>query len=373
MKLKDSLWMICVIVFLLLSLTSNASASSMFESGSLVVINETVEDDVYIAGDTLIVNGDVLGDVVAAGGTVQINGNVSGDLIVTAGDVTITGIIGDDVRVACGSFELSGQIGDDLLVAAGTVSTTENANIGGDTTIRSGDADLGGNFGGLLEVSAGSLVLSGNVEGDAKLDSPDITIQPDSSVKGNLEYTTPEEIPIPAGVVGEDIKFDKGGERDDRSDADGIFKGIAIVGKISYYIFLFALGVMSILVFPEKTEEIAKKIQEEPLKKIAVGLLILIGSFIGAIVLLITIIGIPIALFLLLLLAIVLMIAKIYTAMWLGEVTFKKAGFKYNQWTTLAVGLLIVLILTEIPFVGGIIGLLVTLVAMGSMYFALKN
>lgn len=61
MKLKDSLWMICVIVFLLLSLTSNASASSMFESGSLVVINETVEDDVYIAGDTLIVNGMSLG------------------------------------------------------------------------------------------------------------------------------------------------------------------------------------------------------------------------------------------------------------------------------------------------------------------------
>ncbi|ABE51488.1 hypothetical protein [Methanococcoides burtonii] len=373
MKLKDSLWMICVIVVLLLSLTSNASASSMFESGSLVIINETVEDDVYIAGDTLIVNGDVLGDVVAAGGTLQITGNVSGDLIVTAGDVTITGIIGDDVRVACGTFELSGQIGDDLLVAAGTVSTTETANIGGDTTIRSGDADLGGNFGGLLEVSAGSLVLSGNVEGDAKLDSADITIQPDSSVKGNLEYTAPKEIPIPTGTVGEDIKFDRGGERGDRSDADGVFKGIAIIGKIAYYSILFALGVISILVFPQKTEKIAKNIQKEPLKKIAVGLLILIGSFMGIIVLLITIIGIPIALLLLLLLAIVLMIAKIYTAMWIGEASFEKAGFKYNQWTTLAFGLLIVLILTELPFIGGLIGLLVTLIAMGSMYFALKN
>ncbi|NPE30238.1 hypothetical protein HNV12_20230 [Methanococcoides sp. SA1] len=373
MKLKDSLWMILVIIFLLLSLTVPVNAATVFDSGSIVIIDETINDDIYIVGDTLIINGDILGDVVAAGGTVQITGNVSGDLIVAAGDVTVSGIIGDDVRVACGTFELSGQIGDDLLVAAGTVSTTETANVSGDATIRSGDADLAGNFGGLLEVSAGSLVISGNIEGDAKLDSPDITIQPDSSVKGNLEYTAPKEIPIPTGTVGEDIKFDREGERGDRSDADGVFKGIAIVGKIAYYLFLFALGVISILVFPQKTEDIAKNIQKEPLKKIAVGLLILIGSFIGAVVLSITIIGIPIALLLLLLLAIVLMIAKIYTAIWIGEATFEKAGFKDNQWATLAVGLLIVLILTELPFVGGIIGILVTLVAMGSMYFALKN
>ncbi|WP_135606128.1 hypothetical protein [Methanococcoides sp. NM1] len=370
MRIDRTLWLLPIL--LLLFFAGNASAALMFDAGETVIIDDIVEDDVYLAGDTLIVSGTVLGDVVATGGTVQIYGNVSGDLIVAAGDVIITGSVGDDVRVACGNFELSGHVGDDLLVTAGTVSTNETATIGGDTTIRSGDADLAGNFGGLLDVSAGDLVFSGNVEGDAILDASDLTIQPDSSIKGDLEYSSSKEISIPVGIVGEEIKPERTEQREDSFDGDGVLKVISFIGKIAYYLFLFALGVILILVFPEKTEEIVKDIQEETFKNIAVGLLILVASIIGSLVLLITVIGIPIALFLLLLLFIVLLIAKIYTAMWLGEVTFRKAGFEYNQWTVLAVGLLLLLILTELPFVGGIISLLATLVAMGSMYFALK-
>lgn len=368
MKIDRTL--LLVPILLLLFFAGNASASSMFNAGETVIIDEIVEDDIYLVGDTLIVSGTVLGDVVATGGSVQIYGNVSGDLIVAAGDLTISGEIGDDVRVACGNFELDGHVGDDLLVTAGTVITSDTANVGGDTTIRSGDADIAGNFGGLLDVSAGNLVFSGNVEGDAKLDASDLTIQPDSSIKGDLEYRSSEEISIPVGIVGEEIRPDRLDEREDIFD--GVLKTIAFIGKIAYYLFLFGLGVISILVFPEKTKEIVKDIQEQPFKNISVGLLMLVGSILGAIVLSIIIIGIPLAIFLLLLLAITILIAKIYTAMWIGEVTFRKAGIEYNQWAVLAAGLLILLILTELPFVGGIISLLATLVAMGSMYFALK-
>ncbi|WP_445475819.1 hypothetical protein ACT9XH_03530 [Methanococcoides methylutens] len=370
MKIDRTLWLLPVLFLLLFA--GNASAASMFNAGDTVIIDDIVEDDVYLAGDTLIVSGTVLGDVVATGGTVKIYGNITGDLIVAAGDVTITGSVGDDIRAACGNFELSGYVGDDLLVTAGTVSTNATARIGGDTTIRSGDADLAGNFGGLLDVSTGELMFSGNVEGDAKLDASDLTIRPESSIKGDLEYSSSKEISIPAGIVGEEIKPERTEQREDSFDGDGVLKVISFIGKIAYYLLLFALGVILILVFPEKTEEIVKDIQEEPFKNIAVGLLLLIGSILGSAVLMITIIGIPIALFLLLLLFIVLLIAKIYTAMWLGEITFRKAGFEYNQWAVLAAGLFLLLILTELPFVGGIISLLATLVAMGSMYFALK-
>ncbi|AKB84980.1 hypothetical protein [Methanococcoides methylutens] len=370
MKIERKLWLLPML--LILFFAGNANAAMMVDAGDTVIIDDLVEDDVYLAGNTLIVNGTVLGDVVATGGTVEIHGNVSGDLIIAAGDVIITGDIGDDVRVACGNFELSGQIGDDLLVTAGSVSTTDIANVGGDTTIRSGDADIGGNFGGLLDVSAGDLTLAGNVDGNAVLDASDLTIQPNSSIKGNLEYSTQKEISIPAGVVGEEIKPEKPAPREDRFNGEGVLNVITFIGKIAYYMFLFVLGVISILVFPSKTEEIVRDIQEQPFKNVAVGLLILVGTIIGSLVLMITIIGIPIALFLLLLLFIVVMIAKIYTAMWLGEVTFRKVGFEYNQWRVLALGLFLILVLTELPYVGGLIGLLVTLVAMGSMYFALK-
>ncbi|WP_440952175.1 hypothetical protein [Methanococcoides sp. FTZ1] len=370
MNIDRKLWLLPILLILLFA--GNASASLMFNAGETVIIDELVEDDVYLAGETMVVSGTVLGDVVATGGSVEISGNVSGDVIVAAGEVKITGDVGDDIRAACGNFEITGNVGDDLLVTAGSVTTGESVNIGGDTTIRSGDANIAGQFGGSVDVSAGNLIFSGNVEGDAILEASDLRIQPDSSIKGDLEYSTSKEISIPEGIVGKEISPEKPAERENSFEGEGVLRGIVFLGKIAYYMFLFALGVISILVFPDKTEEIVKDIQKQPFKNTAVGLLILLGTIIGSAVLMITIIGIPIAIFLLLLLTIVLMIAKIYTAMWLGEVTFRKAGFNYNQWAVLAVGLFLILILTELPFVGGIISLLVTLVAMGSMYFALK-
>ena len=370
MMIERKIWLLTIL--LILFFAGNANAAVMFNAGDTVIIDELVEDDVYLAGNTMIVSGTVLGDVVATGGSVEISGNVTGDVIIAAGDVTISGGVGDDVRVACGNFEITGTVGDDLLVTAGSVKTAETTNVGGDTTIRSGDADIAGNFGGLLDISAGELKFAGYVEGDAIMDASDLTIQPDSSIKGNLEYSTSKKIIIPAGIVGEEIIPERTTEHEDAFDGESILKGIAFIGKIAYYMFLFALGAISILVFPSKTEEIVKDIQEQPFKNIAVGLLILMSTIIVSLVLMITIIGIPIAIFLLLLLAIVLMIAKIYTAMWLGEVTFRKVGFNYNQWSVLAAGLFLILVLTELPFIGGIVSLLVTLVAMGSMYFALK-
>ncbi|MGM0770594.1 MAG: hypothetical protein ACQESU_03190 [Halobacteriota archaeon] len=344
----------------------------MFDAGNTVIIDEVVEDDVYFAGNTLIVSGTILGDVVATGATVDIRGNVSGDLIVAAGDVTVTGKIGDDVRVACGNFELDGQIGDDLLVASGTIYTNSTTKVGGDTTIRSGDADIEGNYGGVLDISAGELIFSGNVEGNAILDASDLIIRPESTIKGNLEYSTSTERSIPEGIVGQDINMQKRTQKEDSFDGEGVLNVITFIGKIAYYMFLFVLGIISILVFPSKTEEIVRDIQEQPFKNVAVGLLIFVGTIIGSLVLMITIIGIPIALFLLLILFIVVMIAKIYTALWIGEITFRKIGFEYNQWSVLSVGLFLILVLTELPYIGGIISLLVTLVAIGSIYFALK-
>lgn len=356
----------------MLFFTCNASASLMFDAGDTVIIDETVEDDIYLAGNKLIVSGTVLGDVVATGGTVEIHGNISGDLIVAAGEVVIDGKIGDDVRVACGNLEIDGQVGDDLLVTAGTITTTSTTNVGGDTAIRSGDANIAGNFGGEMDISAGDLVFSGNVKGNAMMEASDLIIQPDSSIKGNLEYSSPGETTVPAGIVGEKIISESTEQREDAFDGERVFNMIAFLGKVAYYLLLFVLGVISILVFPDKTEEIVKHIQERPFKNIAVGFLVLVGTILGSLVLMITIIGAPIALFLILLLIIVLMIAKIYTAMWIGEVTLRKAGFEYKPWTILAFGLFLILVLTELPYVGGIISLLATLVAMGGIYFALK-
>lgn len=372
MRTKNELYKLFLTFLLILTLTSVASASIMFDSGNTIIIDDIIEDDVYLVGETLIVSGEVQGDVVATGGTVKITGNITGDLIAAAGDVIITGNVNDDVRVASGTFELTGNVGDDLLVTSGMVKTTENATVGGDATIRSGDAELAGQFDGGLDVSAGEIDIIGTIEGDAELETSDLSLRPDSQIKGDLKYTSPRQINIPTGVVGEDITFDDNRRDREPSATDSLFDIFSLIGTLAYYLFLFTIGAMMILIFPEQSKAIADHIKKEPVKDIFVGLLALAGALLGIFMLSIIIIGLPLALLLFALLIFVLITAKIYTAMLLGDVMFEKLGIQHGQWTELAAGLLLLLVLTSLPWVGGLISIIATLAAMGSMYFALK-
>lgn len=356
------------LIIVLLILIDPVSAFKVLESGEHMDPNTVIEDDLYVCEDTVIIKGVVLGDLLACGGLVEISGNVTGDVMVGAGSVIINGFVGDDVRVGAGTLIVNGVVGDDLVAGVGTMIIADNAEIGGDVVAGSGQMELKGDIGGNITGGAGVVTLSGNVGGDVELDVGELNVLPGASINGNLTYTGPNKAAIPAGVVGKDVLFTERPKREDER-----FGASSIIWWFIRYLFLLVIGLLVLAVFPNRAAAIAQSIPENPLKNIAIGFLLAVAGFLGSILLFITVIGIPLGLILLFMTFFVLYTARLFFGLWLGRIIFSRLGRESKPWMDMVVGLFVLFILTSLPWIGFLIYLLVTFVAIGGLFIEEKR
>ena len=366
--MKLNLSVLTMVFVLLLISSSPASAFKIIEAGDTVTMDEVIDDDIYVAGDNIIIRGTVLGDVFAAGVFVEITGNVTGDVMVGAGDVIINGNVGDDVRVGAGTLTVNGMIGDDLLAGTGDLVVSDGASIGGDVVFGSGQAVLRGDVGGNVSGVGEDVTVAGYVGGDADLRMDKLNVLPSAHINGNLKYSSPNEAAIPPGIVMGDTDFTRGDMRKEDHNKKSSFAWWFIS-----YLSLLVIGLISLGLFPDRTIAISQTIPVVPLRGLAVGLLIAVGAFAGSIVLLVTVIGIPTGILLLFTIMFVLYAARIYFGLWVGKLTFSRLGMDSKPWMEMTLGLLLLLILTSLPLIGGLLQLVVTLIAIGSIYYTHKG
>jgi len=146
-------------------LAQDQTLGGKIRSGSTVVVpaTETVNSSLYISGGTVSVDGTVNGDVVAAGGNVTVGGPVTGDVIAAGGTVTITGAVKDSVRVAGGTVVVGGNVAGDVLVAGGRIDVT--GQIGQDLIIYGGQVTVSGSVAGNVTGNASAYSRTGTVGG----------------------------------------------------------------------------------------------------------------------------------------------------------------------------------------------------------------
>jgi hypothetical protein len=357
-----------MVFVLLLIFSSPASAFKAIEAGDTVVMDEVIDDDIYVAGDNIVIKGTVLGDVIAAGGIVEITGNVTGDVMVGAGEVIINGNVGDDVRVGSGTLTVNGVIGDDLLAGTGDLFVSDDSTIGGDVVFGSGQTMLRGDVGGNVSGDSGDMTLAGTIGGDVDLDVDKLIVLSSAHINGNLTYSSPNEATIPSGIVMEDIDFTvKDTTKEDR------VRTSSFLWWIVSYLALLIIGLISLGLFPDRTITISQAIPVTPLRSLAIGLLMVAGAIMGSIVLLITVIGIPASILLLFITLFVLYAGRIYFGLWVGKVAFSKLGLDSKPWMEMTLGVFLLFILTSLPWIGGLLYLVVTLIAIGSMYYTYKG
>ena len=95
-----------------------------------ITVNGVLDGDaVSVGGDSVTVNGELNGDLVAIGGSVHIPGRVKGDVASVGGPVAISGKVSGDVSSVGGSVELSGagEIDGDISTLGGSVVKGEKS------------------------------------------------------------------------------------------------------------------------------------------------------------------------------------------------------------------------------------------------------
>ena len=376
---------------LLLGVAAPVSADFLMAEEELTIVIP-LNDDTYAAGGIVNVQEDIEGDLFVVGGEVTVQGDIEQDLTVAGGELNISGAVGDDLRIAGGQVTVSSTVVDDLILFGGDLTIAEGAIIQGDVRMYGGDLVIDGTIEGSLHTYGGSVKVSGTVGGDADirgdvvrfsgrvegntiLSSKDLKISNTAYFQQDVHYWQPQGLYYfgSATVQGkteydESLALGMPGEL--RQTAFDAFRAglIAIAG----YSLLSASFFILLMILLTKTYFMdgAKRLQKAPMMSLWYGFLYLIAAPFVVLAFFITIIGIPIGLFLGVLYIFSLAFAKALTAILLAEwiqVRYQK------KWKTFffflaSVGVYVVLrVVSLVPVVGSIAVVVLMLMMFGAL------
>lgn len=336
-----------------LSTTATAQQTELggkVRSGREVIIpaTETVQGDLVATGGTVRVDGRVDGDLVASGGEVIVAGTVTGDVLSGAGSTTISGQVDGDVRAGTGQARIEGRVGEDVLLGAGQATIASGSRIGGDLIFGTGRMQMDGAVAGNVLGSTGNYTQSGSVGGTERVNVRE--------PEGQREPTLADRI----------------------------------LGGLRRYVSILVVGVLLLWLLPRLLRGAAEAARSRPLVALGVGLLAFVAVIVALILLAVatTLVAIVLGLLGLGGLTAVTVFAGILVAAIIAFALVLAVGFAAQATVgyaigrlllrgedrsflaglgALALGVLLVVLVTAIPLVGGIVEALVALLGLGAL------
>lgn len=352
------------------SLLTLPASAAVLSAGENLLVNENVLDDAYFVAGSADVKGDIFGDAYIAGGNVVIGGNIQEDLVIAGGKVNIIGNVGGDVRVLGGQVSIFGNVGDDLVVVGGQVDVGKNAVVGGSLISSAGMVTVDGEVKEDLRGVAGTLILNGKINHNVDvIVQNDISVAYSAKVGGNFSYSSLIESQIPKNVVAGKITFNKTVNEEKFGDAA---RDIAMSKVLSYVSALIVLALICAFFknYVVKSSEFAK---QNVMKSMGIGLIALISCFMGGLLLVFTMVGVPLGMMAFVVGLIFLYLGKIFAAIWIGGYFGKfEKNKKLNEFTLFlwcALGLLAYFVVGLIPFAGWLANAGASLVGIGMMVY----
>lgn len=336
---------------------------------------ETINGDYFAGGDTVSVLGTVNGDAYIAGGTVTFDGNVEGDVIAAGGTVTINGTA-QNVRVAGGTVTINGTIERNLTALGGTITLGENANLAGSIVTAGGTVNLLGPVGKGATIGAGTVTINNEINGDVTAGVGQMTLQPQAQINGNLNYTSDQKAQILEGATVTGETNQRVPEKPARDEAQRqAFLGIgaaALFFKFMNMLSILVLGLLLVFLAPNYLKRVANTIIEKPWQSLGVGTVSMILAPILFILLLMTIIGIPLAFIFIILFGIIVYFAKLFIIYLVGEKIGRTLNPRLHMAWLFIIGLIIYEVVVLIPIIGWIIEIAAVLFGVGSLLMQKK-
>lgn len=333
---------------------------------------DVVSGSLYVAGNSVSVGSAVTGDLLAAGGMVVVTGAVSGDVLAGSGDVQLLAPVQGDVRVAAGQVSINSRINGDLVVLGGSVAILPGATIGGGVTVLGGQTTVDGTVNGSLLVRGGRLIINGTVRGnvDARLDES-LTVGPNAIVGGTLAYRAPSQGVIGSGAKIGAISFvPKIAAKAGRTAANGIL--LALAGVLTATKLLMLLGAAALIIWRWRREalEVLQDAHDRFWGSLGSGIVFGVLVPIGAVLLMISIVGTFAGFAALALYGLCVLVAKVMAGLFLGAWLHKllrKGATLHLEWLPGLGGVLLLEFLGVVPVVGFLADVVLFLIVFGAL------
>lgn len=271
------------------------------------------------------------------GGDVNVTDATSGPLRVLGGQISVDGRVDGDASLAGGTITVNGPVRDNLRAAGGHV--TINAPVGGNVSVAAGTLDLG----------------------------------PEARIAGNLSFHGGELHRDPAAQVAGNLEQSSRGYRHrEHGPFWGYMRGWLWTSC------LIALAALIAAALPGPSKRMAAELRERPWLTTLLGLVALTSIPVAAVLLMITIIGIPIGLLAIVGYAALLMVGYVWLAVVVGGLLLDRVKPETAALTAWRVGaamlaMLALALLARLPFVGGLVGFAALVVGVGMIVAAVMR
>lgn len=327
--------------------------------------DQTVNDTYFATGETVTISGVVNGDAYIAGGNVIVDGTVNGDLLVAGGNVVISGNVTQDVRVVGGQITIQGQVGKNVTAIGGSFNVSDPANIAGGLVAGAGNVNIYAPVGKSSVIGGGNITLGDTIGGNVLAGAGNLHLDSEAQIDGNLEYYADNEAQIlpNINVVGT-ITFHKNPAP---SKNEVSMFGSWFFMKIINFLSSLLLGIILIRLAPVHSMNIASQLKKRVASCMGFGFLTLVGTPVVAIMLAITIIGLPLTFFSMVLYCILIFVSKIFVSYWIGLKVLGRWYSKPSPSGAFGVGLILWFIVTSIPLIGWVLSFLSLIAGMGAI------
>lgn len=313
---------------------------------------EWVNSDLYIMEDKYELNKIVDGNVFIFANEVTISGEVGGNVFVCANKLTINnGYIHSTLFAATNEIVINGMIYDVYAVC-------DNFTLEKDGFIAR-DLKLGTN----------TFNLNGKIRRDAYVSAAHYNIpeQNEPLIGGNFNYSAESELTIPEEIVIGEVKYNK-----EMIPEESVFEKVCsyIFDAINVLVYALVVIILAILLAPKFVERVSNMDTKKAFVSLGIGILVPIAVIIALFILLISSVASMLSLAGIFIFIAICMSGTAFASIYFGSIFVKMAKWEGKVKFVLAslITALIIWAISQIPYIGGIFGLLVSLFGIGTLF-----
>jgi cytoskeletal protein CcmA (bactofilin family) len=328
-------------------------------NSATIASNEKVDSSAYLAGRSIDVAGEVNGDLFCAGQNITISGTIHGDVICAGQTITISGRVDGDARLAGQTIAINSTINNNLTVAGQDFSLNSTGKVGQDITGGVENMTINGDVGRDLVLGATNAVIHGTIGRNIKSQVNKLDLASGAKVGGDINYASNNQLSkAPSAAVSGSIHRTQPVEHKKHSGWFGI--GF----RIYWFFAALLVALVLVLLFPSVFEGSARLTMASFGKTLLLGVAALLFTPVIFVLLMITVVGIPLGIILMLAWLMALILSGPFFAYLLGKEIWRAQ--KNPIWIML-VGAVILLLAYNIPFIGPIFMLAALFIGMGML------
>jgi len=340
-----------------------SAAATEFRKSDTVHVGseEKIKGDLYITGERVRMDGTVDGDVYVFGQSVDINGHVMGDVIAFAQSVRINGQVDGNIRSFNNNVTITGNVAKNATILGETINLDSNGKVGGSVTSFGETLSLDGSVGRDLLLFFAHATLSGKVGGSVWGKGDTLIISSTAGIEGPVHFEGNKQAEVSSSAkLASPVDF-KQIERHESYRTSGYY-----VWQLIWTAAFILFGLVLFALMPSFSGD-AVKSAEQYGASAGLGVLVLFGLPIAAVIACITVVGLFLGISTLLVWFASLYFAQVIVGAVVGQWLMGRASELWPLVGRMAAGLVIVRLCTTIPHVGGWIKLGVILWGIGAI------